>query len=965
MSKELPGKKLVIVESPTKAKTIRKFLGRDYIVESCMGHVRDLPQTSKDIPEKFKKEKWAQLGVNVDDGFQPIYLVPKNKTKVVTQLKDKLAEADVLILATDEDREGESISWHLVSLLKPKVPVKRMVFHEITKEAIEEALTEFRDIDMNLVRAQEARRILDRLVGYTISPVLWKKVAYGLSAGRVQSVAVRLVAEREMERLKFKKAEYWDVSGQNEKEKVPFQTRLINYQGKKIATGKDFDAQTGQLLKDKAKDILALNEDAAKKILNSIQGQDFTVSEVEEKPVSRKPAPPFITSTLQQEANRKLGWTSREAMQVAQKLYENGLITYMRTDSTNLSEQAINAARKEIQSLYGKDYLPEQPRSYAGKKVKGAQEAHEAIRPAGTTFVHPDEMKGTTAEVKLYELIWKRTMASQMVNSEHKQLSARFTVGDATFAASGMTVEFPGFLKAYVEGSDDPDATLEEKDIKLPKLTKGEKIKVIKLTSESHETKPPARFTEASLVQTLEKMGIGRPSTYASIMGTIQDRGYVRKGGNALMPTFTAMVVTQLLSQYFAKYVDYEFTSGMENTLDEIASGEMEQLKYLGEVYSGDEGLKKHAEKQDKNIDPEMSREIALPGLSEFSFRVGRYGAYVCRKDPKTGADQCASIPDAQSPGDMTAEAANQIIDQKLNGADAIGKDPVTGLAVYALSGRYGPYVQLGESEGEDAKPKRMAIPAGMSPETIDLDRALWLLSMPRTLGQHPTLGKDIKMGIGRFGPYVVCDGDFRSIPKTENLFEMDFKKAFELMSQPKKGRGRAAPIKELGQHPQLKEEIQILSGKYGPYIKCGKVNASIPQDKKPEDITLAEALAFIEAKMSSSPAAPEKKTAAKKTASKVAPKAAVKASVKVAQAGSKSSGKAPTKPSGLAVKAPPAKASTTKTSVKTVTRTAGQTVAKPAGKAPSSVAVSSKKPALKGGSASAQPATKPMTRSK
>lgn len=892
MPKESALKKLVIVESPTKAKTIRKFLGRDYIVESCMGHVRDLPQTSKDIPEKFKKEPWAQLGVNVDNDFEPIYLVPKNKTKVVTQLKDKLSEVDLLILATDEDREGESISWHLVSLLKPKVPVKRMVFHEITKDAIEKSLTEFRDIDMNLVRAQEARRILDRLVGYTISPVLWKKVAYGLSAGRVQSVAVRLVAEKEIERLKFKKAEYWDISGQNEKDKTQFQSRLISYQGKRVATGKDFDPQTGALIADKAKDLLALNEAQAQKILSEIQGQDFVVNDVEEKPVSRKPAPPFITSTLQQEANRKLGWGSRETMQVAQKLYENGFITYMRTDSTNLSEQAISAARKEIQKLYGKDYLPDEPRLYTGKKVKGAQEAHEAIRPAGTTFVHPDEVTGNAAEQKLYDLIWKRTMASQMVNSEHKQVSARFGVGSALFAASGMTVEFAGFLKAYVEGSDDPDAELEEKDVKLPALKKGEKIKVLKYSKESHETKPPARFTEASLVQTLEKMGIGRPSTYASIMGTIQDRGYVRKASNALVPTFTALVVTQLLSQYFPQYVDFDFTSGMENTLDEIASGEMEQTKYLEQIYSGDKGLKKVVEKQEKNIDPELSREIALPGLKEFSFRVGKYGAYVCRKDKK-GEDVCASIPEAQSPGEMTADIANQIIDQKINGADAIGKDPETGLSVYVLSGRYGPYVQLGESAGEKEKPKRMALPPGMTPESVDLKKALWIVSLPRTLGQHPNLKKDIKMGIGRFGPYVVCDGDFRSIPKTENLFEMDLKKALELMSQPKKGRGRAAPLKELGKHPSLKEEIQILTGKYGPYIKCGKVNVSIPQDKKPADITLEEALKLIASKQEAAGASNEP-AKAKSAKAKSAQATATKVTASVVKKAPQAKAKAP-----------------------------------------------------------------------
>lgn len=876
MPKNSTGKKLVIVESPTKAKTIRKFLGKDFVVESCMGHIRDLPQSARDIPEKLKKEKWANLGVNVDDHFEPIYLVPKNKTKVVSQLKEKLEEVDELILATDEDREGESISWHLVNVLKPRVPVRRMVFNEITKEAIENALREFRDIDMNLVRAQEARRILDRLVGYTISPVLWKKVAYGLSAGRVQSVAVRLVAEREHERLRFKKATYWDLSATGEKSGIEFQARLVAYKDKKIAVGKDFDASTGQLLSDRAKDTLALDESQAQKILNEVKGQPLSVTSVEERPVSRKPAPPFITSTLQQEANRKLNWGSRETMQVAQKLYEKGMITYMRTDSMALSDQAIKAARAEILKLYGKEYLPDQPRDYGKKKVKGAQEAHEAIRPAGTKFIHPEDSGLSGQELKLYELIWKRTMASQMVNSEHKQVSARFKIGDATFSASGMTVEFPGFLKAYVEGSDDPEAALEDRDVQLPQFKTGDQVKVKATKTEAHETKPPARYTEASLVQVLEKMGIGRPSTYAAIIGTIQDRGYVKKVGNALVPTFTALVVAKLMSNHFPEYVDFEFTSAMENTLDEIASGDMDQEKYLTEIYFGEKGLKKQVEKQEKAIDGETSREVKLEGLKDFSFRIGRFGAYVCRKD-KNGQEVCASIPDNEFPGDMTPEIANRLIDQKINGADSIGEDPETGKPVYVLSGRYGPYVQLGEAEGSDAdeKPKRMALPPGLDIKDVTLDKALWLLSLPRKLGVHPTLKKEVKLGMGRFGPYVVCDGDFRSVPKTENFFEMNIEKAVELFNQPKKGRGRAAPLKDLGQHPELKEAIQVLNGRYGPYIKCGKVNVSIPQDKKPENITLEEAVALLAQKAGGK--APAKAKEAKSVA-KSAPEKPAKA---------------------------------------------------------------------------------------
>lgn len=840
-------KKLVIVESPTKAKTIRKFLGKEFTVESCMGHVRDLPQSAKDIPEKYKKQPWANLGVNVDDEFTPIYCVPKTKTRIVKTLKDKLAEADELILATDEDREGESISWHLLELLKPKVPVKRMVFHEITKEAIQDALNHFRTVDENLVRAQEARRILDRLVGYTISPLLWKKVTYGLSAGRVQSVAVRLIAEREHERLRFKKTAYWSLAGLNEKDGIQFESRSFLLNGKRVATGKDFDSETGELLKDRKGSSVHLLEADAKEWISKLKGKDWVVDEVEEKPISRKPAPPFITSTLQQEANRKLGLTSRETMQVAQKLYERGFITYMRTDSPNLSQQAIAAARETIQKMYGKNYLPPEAREYSGKKVKGAQEAHEAIRPAGTRFQVPDETGLTGTLLSLYELIWKRTVASQMVNASQKQVSVKFKVGDAVFSASGLTVEFPGFLKVYVEDQEEEQG--EEKELQLPKLKKGDKVNVKKVEALGHETKPPARFTEASLVQTMEKEGIGRPSTYATIIGTIQDRGYVRKVGNALVPTFTALVVSKLLMNHLPNFVDLKFTSEMEKSLDEIAEGDMDWVKYLSSIYHGKAGLREQVSSQEKKIDAEESRQIELEGLGDLSFRIGKYGAYVCRKE-KGGKEICASLPETQIPGDMSLEVANKLIDQKINGADALGKDPVTGLPIYVLAGRYGPYVQMGDNDSE--KLKRMAIPATIQPESVTMKEALALLELPKSLGAHPTSGKDIKKGLGRFGPYVVHEGDYRSIPKTDNIFDVDLKRALELFAQPKRMRGRATPIKELGIYPQTKEAVQVFTGKYGPYIKVGTQNVSLPEDMKIEDLTLDAVLPLVKDKLAS-----------------------------------------------------------------------------------------------------------------
>jgi DNA topoisomerase I len=840
------GKKLVIVESPTKAKTIRKFLGKEYVVESCMGHVRDLPQSAKDIPEKYKKQKWANLGVNVDEDFAPIYCVPKTKTKVVSTLKGLLADADELILATDEDREGESISWHLLEVLKPKIPVKRMVFHEITKEAIEGALKKFRDIDENLVRAQEARRVLDRLVGYTISPLLWKKVTYGLSAGRVQSVAVRLISEREHERLRFKKSQFFSLQGKNEFGGVKFISRAVTLAGKRVATGKDFDETTGELLKDKKAQFIHLKDKEALSWSQKLAGETWTVEEVEEKPISRKPTAPFITSTLQQESNRKLGYSSRETMELAQKLYERGFITYMRTDSTNLSTQAIEAARSAITTLYGKEYLPPTPREYTAKKVKGAQEAHEAIRPAGTAFALPEESGLTGGMLRVYELIWKRTVASQMVNAEQKQVSVRFKVKDAVFGASGLTVEFPGFLKAYVE--DDDDDQTEEKEIKLPKLKKGDVVKCSSIDPLEHETKPPARFTEASLVQTMEREGIGRPSTYAAIIGTIQDRGYVRKVGNALVPTFTALVVSKLLMEHLPDYVDLGFTSEMEESLDKVAEGELDSIKYLTSIYFGQKGLKKQVEVQEKEIKGDDARSIRLEGLDSLDFRIGRYGAYVCRPDDSEKKEVCASLPENQFPGDITMEAANKLIDQKINGTDALGKHPDTGQSIYVLTGRYGPYVQMGEND--DEKPKRMAIPPVLPPENVTMKEALALLELPKTLGAHPDSGKDIKKGLGRFGPYVVHEGDFRSIPKTDDIFAVDLPRALELFAQPKKGRGRSAPLKSLGEHPVTKVPIEILSGKYGPYIKYGKKNLSLPEGAKVEGFTLKHATDLISDKM-------------------------------------------------------------------------------------------------------------------
>ena len=860
------GTSLVIVESPTKAKTIRKFLGKEYIVESCMGHIRDLPQSSKDIPEKVKKEKWAQLGVNVDKHFEPLYCIPKDKLKVIKNLKEKLQEADIVYLATDEDREGESISWHLNEVLKPKVPTKRMVFHEITKEAIMKALSETREIDQNLVKAQETRRILDRLVGYTISPLLWKKVAYGLSAGRVQSVAVRLIVEREKERIKFKKSSYYGLSAELEKSGEKFESKLISVDAKRIATGKDFDGLTGNLIS--GKDMIVLDEKSATQIMTQVKSATWKVSDVEEKPVSRRPYAPFITSTLQQESNRKLGLSSRETMQVAQKLYEQGFITYMRTDSTFLSTEAIKAAREAIQSKYGKEYLPAAPRTYEGKKVKGAQGAHEAIRPAGVVFQDPEATGLVGPQFKLYDLIWKRTMASQMNDAKQKQVSAKITVladkKEIIFNSTGTTIEFPGFLRAYVEGSDDPDADLESREVRLPQLKVNDIVKPEKIEPTAHETKPAARYTEASLVQTMEKEGIGRPSTYASVIGTIIDRGYVRKQGNALVPTFTAMVVSKLLSQHLSQYVDLGFTSAMENSLDDIAGGDLNWEKYLNSVYHGDKGLKALVETQSDKIIPEEARSIKLGGLDKYEFHVGRYGAYV--KTQRDGENVSASIPDAEAPADVTSAQIESLIDQKIKGADSLGIEPVSGKKLYVLNGRYGAYVQQGENDDEDIK--RSSLPPGMVPEDITYEQALQIIALPKVVGIHPDLNKEVKVGVGRFGPYIFCNADYRSIPKTETVFTMTLEKCLEILAQPKKGRGKASALKDFGVLPGQETEImvQLFNGPYGPYLKAGKTNVGLPEGVTVETLTPEKAIELVLEKVGT---APEKSAKRTKTKSK------------------------------------------------------------------------------------------------
>ncbi|MCC5647391.1 type I DNA topoisomerase [Nostoc sp. CHAB 5824] len=846
---------LVIVESPTKARTIRNYLPSGYRVEASMGHVRDLPQSASEIPATVKGETWAQLGVNVDADFEPVYVVPKDKKKIVTQLKDALKDVDELILATDEDREGESISWHLYQLLKPKVPTKRMVFHEITQDAIKKALKNCRNIDEQLVRAQETRRILDRLVGYTLSPLLWKKIAWGLSAGRVQSVAVRLLVTRERQRRAFHEGTYWDLKASLSKEKTPFGAQLVTLEGTKIANGSDFDATTGQITA--GRNVLLLNEDQAVALKERLTGKTWSVTDMEERPVTRKPSPPFTTSTLQQESNRKLRLSARDTMRVAQNLYEQGYITYMRTDSVHLSDQAIAAARSCVEKLYGQQYLSPQPRQYTTKS-KGAQEAHEAIRPAGSTFRTPQETGLGGRELAVYDLIWKRTVACQMADSRQTQITVQLQVEDAGFRSSGKRIEFPGYLRAYVEGSDDPEAALEDQEVILPNLKVGDHPNCTELEAVGHETQPPARYTEATLVKTLESEGIGRPSTYASIIGTIIDKGYAHLVSNALIPTFTAFAVTDLLEKHFPDIVDPSFTSKMEQTLDDIATGEAKWLPYLQQFYLGDTGLETLVKERESQIDASKARTVELENL-DAKVRIGKYGPYI---EVENGEGVItASIPKDLTPADLDPKQVEVLLRQKTTGPDQVGRHPETGEPIYVKIGAYGPYVQLGDKTDENPKPKQASLLKGVTPETVTLEMAVGLLALPRTLGVHPVTNGKIQASLGRFGPYVVHDQgkegkDYRSLKAADNVLTISLERALELLSEPKKGRSSTnskskAALRELGTHPDDGETINIYDGPYGPYIKHGKTNVSIPEGQTVENITLAEALNLLSAKAS------------------------------------------------------------------------------------------------------------------
>ena len=838
-----------------------------------MGHVRDLPSSADEIPEQVKGEKWAQLGVNVEADFEPLYVIPKTKQKVVKTLRDALKQADELILATDEDREGESISWHLQEVLKPKVPIKRMVFHEITREAIRDALNNCRTIDYQLVHAQETRRILDRLVGYTLSPLLWKKIASGLSAGRVQSVAVRLLVQRERQRRAFRQGSYWDLKARLVQGKTPFETKLVTLGDRKVATGSDFDESTGQITA--GRNVVLLNEEQARALVTQLTGKPWQVAKVEERPTTRKPSPPFTTSTLQQEANRKLRLSARDTMKIAQSLYENGYITYMRTDSVHLSEQALTAARTCVAEMYGKEYLSPKPRQYATKS-KGAQEAHEAIRPAGSSFRTPQQTPLSGRELQLYDLIWKRTVASQMADARQTIVAVDLQVENAGFRSSGKRIDFPGFLRAYVEGSDDPDAALEDQEVILPALKVGDRPDCQNIEAVGHETQPPARYTEASLVKTLESEGIGRPSTYASIISTIIDRGYSILKGNALVPTFTAFAVTDLLEKYFPELVDPGFTAKMERTLDDISTGEAAWLPYLQKFYLGETGLETQVKQQESAIDPNQARSVELENL-DAKVRIGRYGPYI-EADNGDGV-VTASIPKDLTPSDLDPEQVQLILKQKTEGPEQLGTDPTTGLPIYIMIGKYGPYVQLGETTEENKKPKRASFPKGVTAENLTLDQAVGLLALPRTLGVHPENGGKIQASLGRFGPYVVCDRgkeegkEYRSLKAGDDVLSITLPRALELLAEPKKGRSSKTskakePLRELGKHPADDEPVNVYDGPYGPYVKHGKTNASVPEGTTVEDVTLAQAVELLAAKASTSKSKSKSSTSKSKTSS-------------------------------------------------------------------------------------------------
>jgi len=950
------GNKLVIVESPRKARTIAGFLGKGYTVESSIGHIRDMPDKAAEIPTKYRGEAWARLGVDVDHDFEPLYVVNSDKKQQVTKLKQLLKDADELLLATDEDREGEAIAWHLMEELKPRVPAKRMVFHEITPEAIAQAVASPRDVDQGLVEAYQTRRVLDRLYGYELSPVLWKKVMPQLSAGRVQSVAVRLVVDRERERIAFRPAQYWDLEAEFAKaaaeaeleaagDVVSFTATLVSVDGRRVAQGRDFNS-VGELRAEAGEDgrvrLLHLDGAAAAALRDRLAGASFSVKSVERKPYRRSPYAPFRTTTLQQEASRKLGFSAKYTMQMAQRLYENGHITYMRTDSVTLSQTALNAARAQARQLYGAEYVPDAPRIY-DSKVKSAQEAHEAIRPAGDAFKTPAQSGLSGDELRLYELVWKRTVASQMKDATGESISVRvlgqadaherILVGvagqaalangsdsiagrEAEFGASGKVISFHGFLKAYVEGSDDPDAELDDNQRRLPPLTEREPLRAIGLQPAEHATRPPARFTEATLIKELEDRAIGRPSTYASIIGTILDRGYVFKKGSALVPSFVAFAVVTLLERHFAHLVDYEFTAKMEDALDDIANGEAERVPWLRRFYfgaDGEEGLKEMVSDLSE-IDARDVSSFPLAG-TDIVVRVGRYGPYLERDG------QRVNVPEGTAPDELTPEFAAELLDRP-SGDKILGSDPETGKTIVAKAGRFGPYVTevLDEGAPGNAKPRTASLLKSMDLDSVTLDDALRLLTLPRTLGEVD--GEPVTVQNGRYGPYVKRGTESRSLESEEQMFTVTLDEAKELLAQPKP-RGRAAraaaapPLKELGADSASGKPIVLREGRFGPYVTDGETNASLRKGDTIESITPQRAVELLAERRAAAPPAKRKPAARSAAAGRSTRASTAKASTAKASTGKTGAAKTGTAKTGTA-KTGTAKTSTAKGTAKT-----------------------------------------------
>jgi DNA topoisomerase-1 len=893
-------KPLVIVESPAKAKTLGRFLGSRYRVEASYGHVRDLPESASEVPKEIKAKDWGRLGVDVERDFTPYYVIPGDKKKQVAHLKTALKDASEVLLATDPDREGESISWHLAKVLKPRVPVRRIVFHEITEEAVKEALASPAEVNENLVRAQESRRILDRLYGYTLSPVLWKKVQTGLSAGRVQSVAVRLIVEREEERRAFRAAEYWDVEAILRGDGREFVATLVRLGDRRVAAGKDFDPQTGAL---RTGQVRLLDGAGAARLVEAITGRlPWRVTAVESRPGIERPAPPFTTSTLTQEASRKLGFSTERTMQIAQRLFQGvdvgngemeGLITYHRTDSTTLSEKALQESARVIREMFGAEYH-DGPRRYQ-TRVKNAQEAHEAIRPTDFRLA-PSRLDGVLDpdDLRVYDLVWKRTMASQMVDARVQrttiEISADGPDGEtAVLSASGKAIEFAGFRRAYVEGSDDPAAELEEQEAILPACAVGDpigrdgtsSIGLVGVEPKRHETSPPARFTEASLIKELERLGIGRPSTYAPTIATIVRRGYVFRQGRALVPSFTAFAVTKLLREHFGDFVETDFTAEMEDDLDEISRGEREWVAFLKQFYYGDRkhrgllpAVERGAEKADYpvldvGVDPESGEPVRI--------RIGRFGPFVQVGDG--GPGRTASLPDEVAPADLTLDKALELVRTRAEGPRVLGRDPASGLNVYVMSGRYGAYVQLGEGQakkpgtrgrsqgrgpGSDgtgldasagaAKPKRASLLAGMTEAGVTLDEALKLLSLPRLVGLHPDDREPVTTSLGRFGPYVKHGDEFRSLESDDEVFDIGLDRAVELLRAPKQSRRRQAAKRVLRELTKGDATIRVLEGRFGPYVTDGRINASIPRGSNPEAVTFEQAAELLEARRNAVP---------------------------------------------------------------------------------------------------------------